>query len=189
MDVIYQAADENLNFFEADVRDLDAERNQSILTNIFRTITDTRCKTRRRQVSGIPPMPIILGEPSPTIIPSVATTSGMPVPKTTPVQEALATTTVLDSPVMAPAATEMEHKLLIPETILPVHPSTNESQLGASYLNNCVHQVVQSTNVSLCSSDSYAQENLKCLLNEKRMIKFTVHLKKWLVILIWIIIT
>ena len=31
IDVIYQAADEDFNFFEAQVRELDAERKQSIL--------------------------------------------------------------------------------------------------------------------------------------------------------------
>ena len=43
----------------------------------------------------------------------------------------------------------------------------NESQLDASYLNNCIHLIIQNTNVSVYSSDSYAQENLKSLLNEK----------------------
>ena len=32
--------------------------------------------------------------------------------------------------------TFLEQELSVPETILPVHPATNESQLGASYLNN-----------------------------------------------------
>ena len=61
----------------------------------------------------------------------------------------------------------VEQELSVPETILSVHPATNESQLGASYLNIHVHQVVQNTNVSMCSSHSYMQESLKSLLNEK----------------------
>ena len=166
MDIIYQAADEDFNFFKAQLRKLDAERNESILTSIFRTITGIRHKTRRRQVTGIPPKPITLGLASPTMNPSLAIIPGMPVTITTPAQEALAATTVLDTPAMAPEATEMEHMLSIPETVMAVHPSTNQSQLGA-YLNNCVHQVTQNTNVSICSSDSYTQENLKSLLNEK----------------------
>ena len=48
MDVIYQAADKDFNFLENQVKDLNAERNQSIITSIFRTLTGTRCKTRRR---------------------------------------------------------------------------------------------------------------------------------------------
>ena len=74
---------------------------------------------------------------------SVAATPDRPVTVTTPAQEALASTTVLDTPAMA------EQELSVPETILPVHPATNESQLGASYLNSCIHQVVQNTNVSV----------------------------------------
>ena len=35
MNVIYQATDEDFNFFEAQVRELDAERNQSIITGIL----------------------------------------------------------------------------------------------------------------------------------------------------------
>ena len=61
---------------------------------------------------------------------------------------------------MSPAAIETEHELSVPETILPVYPSRSESQLGALYLNKHIHQVVQNTNVSVCSSDSYEQENL-----------------------------
>ena len=79
MDVIYQAADEDFNFFEAQVRALNVERNESILTSIFRTITGTRCKTQRKQVTGIPPTPIMLGVANPTNIPSAAATPGMPV--------------------------------------------------------------------------------------------------------------
>ena len=79
----------------------------------------------------------------------------------TPAQEALATTTVLNTTTM------VEQALPVSETILPVTTAINESQLGASYLNNHVHQVIPNTNLSVCSSDSYAQENLKTLLNEK----------------------
>ena len=100
MDVIYQAADEDFNLFEAQVRELDAERNHSLLRSLFRAITGTRHKTRRRQVTGILPMPIPLGVTSPTIILSVATTLDMPVTIMTPTQEALAATTVLDMPAM-----------------------------------------------------------------------------------------
>ena len=86
-------------------------------------------------------MPITPGVPSSTIIPSVATTPGIPATTMTPAQEAQAATTVLNIPAITPAVMEMEHQLSVPETILPVHPPTNESQLGASYLNN-EHQIV-----------------------------------------------
>ena len=112
-------------------------------------------------------MPITPGVASPTIVPTVATAPGMPVTSTTPAQEALAATTVLDTQEIVPAAAETEHELSLPETILPIHPSTNENQLGASYLNNHIHQVVPNTNASLCSSDSDAHKDLISLLDEK----------------------
>ena len=128
MDVIYQASDEDFNFCEAQARELNAERNQNILTSIFRTIKGTRHKTRR-QVTGIPPMPITLGVASCTIILSAATTPGMPVTTMAPAEEALAATTFLDTPAIPPDATEMEHGLSVPETVLLVHTSTNENQV------------------------------------------------------------
>ena len=106
-------------------------------------------------------MPITPSIASLTIILSVATTQGMPVTIKTPAHDALVATTVLDTPAM------VEQQLLVPETILPVHPATDESQLGVSYLNNCVFQVIQNTNVSMSSTDSYTQEYLKSLPNEK----------------------
>ena len=100
MDVISQAAGKDFNFFKAQVRELDVERNLNTLTSLFRTITGTKHNTRRGQVTGIPPMPIILDVASPTIIPSVATALGTPVTIMSPAQEALATTTVSDTPAM-----------------------------------------------------------------------------------------
>ena len=76
MDVIYQTADQDFNFLENQVRDLNAESNQSIITSIFRTLTGTKHKTRRKKVTSIPPMPINLGAASPTVIPSVAANPG-----------------------------------------------------------------------------------------------------------------
>ena len=111
------------------------------------------------QVTSVPPTVITLGAASPTIVPSVATTLGMPVTVTSPVQEALATavnTTAL-----------VQQELSVPETILPVTSANNESQLGGSYLHNHLNQAISSNNVSVCSSDSFAQENLKTLLNKR----------------------
>ena len=72
MGVISQTTDGDFNFLEAEVRELDAERNQNVLTSIFRILTDTRCMTRKRQVTSIPPMPITLVATGPTVIPSAA---------------------------------------------------------------------------------------------------------------------
>ena len=74
----------------------------------------------------------------------------------------------------------VEQELSVPETILLVHPATNENQLGASYLNDYVHQVIPNNNVSVCSSDSYEQENLKNPLNEKPNDKIYTTIKETL---------
>ena len=60
-----------------------------------------------------------------------------------------------------------EQELSVPKTVLPAATMNNTSQLGGSYLNSCVNQVIPNNNISLCSSDSFAQENLKTLLNER----------------------
>ena len=88
LDVIYQVADKDFNFFESHVRELDAERNQCIITSIFRTLTGTRHTTNRRQVTSIPPGTDNSGCRSPTVIPSMAANPGMPVTNTNPGQEA-----------------------------------------------------------------------------------------------------
>ena len=115
--------------------------------------------TRRRQVTHTPPKPITLGAASSTIIPSMAATLGSSVTITSSGQEALAA--VPDTPAM------VEQGLSVPETAPLVTTANNESQLGASCLNNYVHQVIPDNNVSVCSSDSLAQENLKTLLHKR----------------------
>ena len=83
-------------------------------------------------------MPITLGAASPTIIPSKAATPDMPVTTTCPVQEALSA--AHNTPAM------VEQELSVPEAILPVTTSNNESQLGALYLNNHVHLLNEKLN-------------------------------------------
>ena len=36
------------------------ERSQGFITNVNRALTGSRCKTRRRQVTGIPPTPVTM---------------------------------------------------------------------------------------------------------------------------------
>ena len=60
----------------------------------------------------------------------------MPVTIMTSAQEALAITSVINTPVM------IEQELSVPETVLPATTANNESQLGALYLNNGIHQVI-----------------------------------------------
>ena len=98
MGVIHQATDKDFNFLEAQVRELDAERNQSVLISIFISLTGTRHKTRRRQVTSIPPTLITPGATGPTVIPSAAATLGMPETIVTQAQYVLATTPNLGMP-------------------------------------------------------------------------------------------
>ena len=61
---------------------------------------------------------------------------------------------------------------------------TAESQLGASYINNQSQQVTQdNSNISVCSTDSEVQENLKSLLHERLNNKVYTTLRNYLVIL------
>ena len=158
MDVIYQATYEDFNLLESQVRELDAKKKTKYTNSIFRTLTGTRHKTRR-QVTSIPPAPITLGAASPTFIPSVAANPGTSVTNTNPAKEA--STAALNAP------TVEEWKLLAAETALPATTASNESQLGASYLNNHAHHTSPSNKISVCSSVSFAQENLKIVLTER----------------------
>ena len=150
--VSYQTADKDFNFLEAQVREIDTERNQSVLTSIFRTLTGTRHRTRRRQVTSIPPTPIILGARGITVIPSVAAILGMPETTVTQTQEVLATTTDLGTP------TRVDQEVSMPETTQPARNAKNKSQLGVSYLNSHFQQVIPNSNIYVCSSDSFMQK-------------------------------
>ena len=98
-----------------------------------------------------------------TIVPIAVTALDTPKITMAPAQEDLAITTAPDTPAIVmppvltnPAATnlatitETEYELSVSETALPAQPTTNEGKLGASYLNNYIHQVVQ-MQVSLCA--------------------------------------
>ena len=96
VDGIYQATDKDFSFIEIQVNELDAERNQTIITSIFRTLTGTRHKMRRRQATGIQLTLITAGAASSTIIPDMTATPDMPVSIMTFVKKAL--TEVINTP-------------------------------------------------------------------------------------------
>ena len=52
------------------------ERNQGLITSMFTAMTGSRCKTRRKQVTGIPPTLVTIGTHTPAI-PTDAPTSKM----------------------------------------------------------------------------------------------------------------
>ena len=80
-------------------------------------------------------------------------------------QEVLATTPNLGT------HTTVDQEVSLLETIQPTTTVNNESQLGASYLNSNIS--IPNSNVFVCSSDSFLQEDLRMLLSKKLMIKFT----------------
>ena len=79
-------------------------------------------------------------------------------------------TKITDAPAVTtpPATVETELKPPVPETVLHMQWPIVESQLGASYINNQSQQVTHNyTNISVCTSDPEAQENLRSHFNEK----------------------
>ena len=125
----------------------------------MRTLTGTRHKTRRRQVTSILPVLITLVVAVPMVIPSTEATPGMPETIATQPQAVLAKTTDLGTP------SRVVQEVSVPETAQPATTTNNKSQLGASYLNS--HNDIPNINIFVYSSDSFAQEILKTLLNEK----------------------
>ena len=73
MEDICQADDRYFDFLEGQVRELKEEKNQSILVSMFRAHTGSRCRTKRRQVTGILPTPVT-SESTPASLPNVEAT-------------------------------------------------------------------------------------------------------------------
>ena len=61
MEIVYQADDQYFEFLNQQVKELHVERSQGFIISIFRAITGSRCKTRRKQVTGILPTPVTTG--------------------------------------------------------------------------------------------------------------------------------
>ena len=53
----------------------------------------------------------------------------------------------------------------MPETVQPATTANNKSLLGALYLNSNIN--IPNSNIPVCSSDSFVQDNLQMLLNKK----------------------
>ena len=65
MGMVYQADDRYSKFLDQQVKELHMERSQGFITSIFRALTGSRCKTRRKQVTGITPTPVTIGSHTP----------------------------------------------------------------------------------------------------------------------------
>ena len=132
--------------FSGAVKSAKGRENESILVCMFRALTGSRCRTERRQVTGIPPTPVTL-ESTPTSHLKIKAASTQP------------------------TSGKMELDESMPEQLDPIsvvevirQPSV-DNQLGGS----CIMEMqVQndSCQVSICSLDSGAQGYLKNHFNE-----------------------
>ena len=66
MEMVYQADDWYFEFLNQQVKELHMERSQGLITSIFRALTGSGHKTRRKQVTGILPTPVTIGSHTPT---------------------------------------------------------------------------------------------------------------------------
>ena len=79
MEDIYQADDRYFDFLKGQVREVKEAKYQSILVSMFRVLTGSRCRTKRRQVTGIPLAPVT-SESTPASHPNIEATSMQPTP-------------------------------------------------------------------------------------------------------------
>ena len=61
MEMVYHANNQYFEFLNQQVKELHMEKSQGFIKSIFRAITGSQCKIRRKQVKGIPPMPVTTG--------------------------------------------------------------------------------------------------------------------------------
>ena len=101
MEAIYQADDHYFEFFEGQVKELPVERSQSIITSDFWALMGSRHKTRRRQVTSIPPMPVTTGSTSPATVADAQATT-MPSVQVETVPELLMQVPIAEVPMQLP---------------------------------------------------------------------------------------
>ena len=61
MEMVGHADDQYSKVIDQKVKELHMERSQGFIRSVFRTLTGCQHKTRRRQVTGIPPMSVTFG--------------------------------------------------------------------------------------------------------------------------------
>ena len=61
IEMVYWADDEYFKFLNQQAKELHMERSQGFTTGVFRALTGSRRKTRRKQVTRIPPTPVTIG--------------------------------------------------------------------------------------------------------------------------------
>ena len=65
MEMVYQADDLYPKFLNQQVMERHMERSQGFITSVFRALTGSRHKARRKQVTGIPPTLVTIGSCTP----------------------------------------------------------------------------------------------------------------------------
>ena len=66
MEMVYWADDEYFMFLDQQVKELHMERSQGFIMSVYRDLMGSRHKTRRRQVTSIPPTPVTMESCLPT---------------------------------------------------------------------------------------------------------------------------
>ena len=74
IEMVYQADDKYLKFLDQQIKELHMEKRQGFITSMFRVLTGSRHKTKRKKVTGIPPTLVTIGSHTPAT-PSDAPTS------------------------------------------------------------------------------------------------------------------
>ena len=117
MERVYHTDNQYFKFLDQQVKELHMERSQSFIKSVFRACGH---KTRRRQVTGIPLMPMTIGSHT------LATSA------TTPARGNLSKDITL---------VEVEARPLssVPTTEEEVEESSNNNQLGESYVADVQH--------------------------------------------------
>ena len=113
MEMVYWADDEYFEFLHQQVKETHMERSQGLITSMFRALRGNRSKTRKRQVTWIPPATMTVGSQTPATLSDA------------PTSESLAENVTQDEHVTRQLATLEEE---------PLEESSPNNELGESYV-------------------------------------------------------
>ena len=65
MEMVYHSYNQYFEILNQQVKELHMERNQGLIKSVFRALTGSRHKTRRKQVTGILLTPVTIGSHTP----------------------------------------------------------------------------------------------------------------------------
>ena len=149
VEMVYQANDWYFEFLNQQVKELHMARSQGFITMVFRALTGSRCKTRRKQVTGIPPTLVTIGTHTPAT------------PTDTPTSKILAedmTKAEVAARQLTPATLEKE----------PMEEPSPSNELGQSYVADVQHS---GKHIPLHCPDVEGHEHLTNHFNEQLNIK------------------